>query len=82
MNFDFSDDQRAIKRTAREFLGSRYPAATVRASAEDERGFTDEQWQELVELGWAGAIVPEEQDGLGLGAVELVIIAEEMGYAL
>jgi alkylation response protein AidB-like acyl-CoA dehydrogenase len=82
MNFDFTDDQRAIKRTAREFLGSRYPAATLRALADDERGFTDEQWQELVELGWAGVIVPEELDGLGLGAVELVVIAEEMGYAL
>jgi alkylation response protein AidB-like acyl-CoA dehydrogenase len=82
VNFDFTDDQRAIKRTAREFLGSRYPAATVRSLAEDERGFTDEQWQELVELGWAGVIVPEERDGLGLGVVELVVIAEEMGYAL
>lgn len=82
MNFGFTDDQQAIKRTAREFLEARYPLATVRRLAEDERGFTDEQWQELVELGWAGVIVPEESDGLGLGAVELVVIAEEMGYAL
>ncbi len=82
MNFDFSDDQRAIKRTAREFLEARYPLATVRRLAEDERGFTDEQWAELVELGWSGVIVPEESGGLGLGAVELIVIAEEMGYAL
>ncbi len=82
MNFGFSDDQQAIKRTAREFLEARYPLATVRRLAEDERGFTDEQWAELVELGWAGVIVPEELDGLGLGTVELVVIAEEMGYAL
>jgi alkylation response protein AidB-like acyl-CoA dehydrogenase len=82
MNFEFSDDQRAIKRTAREFLEARYPLATVRRLAEDERGFTDEQWAELVELGWAGVIVPEESGGLGLGAVELIVIAEEMGYAL
>jgi alkylation response protein AidB-like acyl-CoA dehydrogenase len=82
VNFGFSDDEQAIKRTAREFLGSRYPAATVRALAESDRGFTDEQWQELVELGWSGVVVPEELDGLGLGAVELVVIAEEMGYAL
>jgi alkylation response protein AidB-like acyl-CoA dehydrogenase len=82
VNFGFSDDQQAIKRTAREFLESRYPAATMRRLAEDERGFTDEQWRELVELGWPGVIVPEESDGLGLGAVELVVIAEEMGYAL
>jgi alkylation response protein AidB-like acyl-CoA dehydrogenase len=82
MNFEFSDDQQAIKRTAREFLASRYPAATVRRLAEDDRGFTDEQWQELVELGWPGVIVPEERGGLGLGAVELAVISEEMGYAL
>jgi alkylation response protein AidB-like acyl-CoA dehydrogenase len=82
MNFSFSDDQQAIKRTAHEFLEARYPLSTVRALAEDERGFTDEQWGQLVELGWPGVIVPEESDGLGLGAVELVVIAEEMGYAL
>jgi alkylation response protein AidB-like acyl-CoA dehydrogenase len=82
MNFGFTDDQQAIKRTAREFLEARYPLATVRALAEDERGFTEKQWGELVELGWPGVIVPEELGGLGLGAVELVVIAEEMGYAL
>jgi alkylation response protein AidB-like acyl-CoA dehydrogenase len=82
MNFGFTDDQQAIKRTAREFLDARYPIARVRELAEDKRGFTDEQWAELVELGWPGVIVPEEHEGLGLGAVELVVIAEEMGYAL
>jgi alkylation response protein AidB-like acyl-CoA dehydrogenase len=82
MNFDFTDDQRAIKRTAREFLEARYPLATVRKLAEDGRGFTDRQWAEMVELGWAGVVVPEERGGLGLGAVELIVIAEEMGYAL
>ena len=82
MNFGFSDDQQAIKRTARDFLAARYPLATVRRLAEDDRGFTDEQWQELVELGWPGVIVPEDRGGLGLGAIELVVIAEEMGYAL
>ena len=82
MNFDFSDDQHAIKRTAREFLEARYPLATVRRLAEDERGFTGEQWTQLAELGWPGVIIPEERDGLGLGVVELVVIAEEMGYAL
>jgi alkylation response protein AidB-like acyl-CoA dehydrogenase len=82
MNFEFTDDQQAIKRTAREFLAARYKPEVVRDLAEDERGFTDEQWRELVELGWPGVIVPEEFGGLGLGAVELVVIAEEMGYAL
>ena len=45
MNFEFTDDQQAIKRTAREFLAARYKSEVMRALAEDERGFTDEQWR-------------------------------------
>jgi alkylation response protein AidB-like acyl-CoA dehydrogenase len=82
MNFDFTDDQRAIKRTANEFLAARYKPETIRELAESERGFTDQQWHEIAELGWPGVIVPEEHGGLGLGVVELVVIQEEMGYAL
>ena len=82
MNFDFTDDQQAIKRTAHDFLAARYKSELIRELAADERGFTDEQWSELSELGWPGVLVSEEHGGLGLGAVELVVIAEEMGYAL
>lgn len=82
MNFELTDDQRAIKRTARELLASRYRLETVRELAADARGFTDEQWQELSQLGWPGVVVPEDDGGLGLGAVELAVIHEEIGYAL
>jgi len=75
MNFDLSEDQRTIRSTAREFLAARYPPAEVRRLAlEDERGFTDAQWSEMVELGW-----PEIAE---LGTVEMVLVAEELGYAL
>jgi alkylation response protein AidB-like acyl-CoA dehydrogenase len=75
MNFDLSDDQREIKRTAREFLAARYPLSEVRRLAvDDERGWTDEQWNEIVELGW-----PEIAE---LGTVEMIVVAEELGYAL
>jgi alkylation response protein AidB-like acyl-CoA dehydrogenase len=75
MNFDLSDDQRTIKSTAREFLAARYALTEVRRLAlEDERGWTDAQWQEMVELGW-----PEIA---GIGTVEMIVVAEELGYAL
>ena len=82
MNFELTDDQLSIKRTARELLASRYRPETIRDLAADERGFTDEQWEELAQLGWPGVVVPEPDGGLGLGAVELVVIQEEIGYAL
>ena len=76
MNFDLSDDQQDIKRSAREMLAKRYPLEEVRRLAlEEERGFTDAQWDEMAELGW-----PDLLDDLGM--IELAVIAEELGYAL
>lgn len=72
MNFDLTEDQREIQRTAREWLASRYPIARVREIALD--GGTDATWDEIVELGWP--------DVAELGIVELAVVAEELGYAL
>jgi alkylation response protein AidB-like acyl-CoA dehydrogenase len=83
MRFELTDDQRAIQQTAREFLASRYPAEEIRRLAlEDERGFTDEQWAAIAELGWPALVVAEDDGGLGLGVVELAVLQEQLGYAL
>src|ERR687892_111253 len=81
MNFDFTDDQQAIKRTAGELLGERFKAERVRELAEAER-YDDETWKEVSELGWPGIFISEEYGGQGLGTVELIILMEELGYAL
>ena len=83
MNFELTDDQRAIQRTARDFLADAYPPAEVRRLAyETERGFTDEGWAAMCELGWPALLVPEEHGGLELGVVELAVVQEELGAAL
>jgi alkylation response protein AidB-like acyl-CoA dehydrogenase len=83
MNFELTDDQRAIQRTAREFLADAYPPAEVRRLAyETDRGFTDEGWAAICELGWPALLVPEEHGGLGLGVVELAVVQEELGVSL
>ena len=81
MNFDFSDDQHAIKRTAKDLLADRFKMERVRELA--EAGEYDEGvWNELCELGWAGIFIDESYGGQGLGIVELIILMEELGYAL
>ena len=81
MHFDFTDDQRSIKRTAKEFLAARYKPEKLRELAEAGE-YDNAIWDEMRELGWAGIFIDEEYEGQGLGAVELVILMEEMGYAL
>jgi alkylation response protein AidB-like acyl-CoA dehydrogenase len=83
MNFDLTDDQRSIQRTARDFLAARYKPEEIRRLAyETDRGFTDEGWAAICELGWPALLVAEEHGGLGLGVVELAVVQEELGGAL
>ena len=81
MNFDFTDDQQAIKRTARDFLADRVRPERLREHAEAGT-YDDGLWREMAELGWAGIFLPEEHGGQGLGVLELAILLEEAGYAL
>lgn len=83
MHFDFTDDQREIKRTARELLAARSSFERVRAVAESGDGAYDGAlWDELVGLGWTGIAIPEQHGGQGLGVLELTIVLEELGYAV
>jgi alkylation response protein AidB-like acyl-CoA dehydrogenase len=46
---------------------------------DDERGYSDELWNKMAELGWMGLMYPEEFGGAGLTMVDLVVVLEEMG---
>ena len=81
MNFDLSEDQHEIKRTARDLLAKRSGFDVVRRAAEGG-GEDTALWQELSELGWPGIAVGEEHGGSGLGMVELAVIAEELGFSV
>ena len=82
MDFHFSDDQDALRDGVRSFLAAEAAGAYVRAMAEDPRGFTDEFWAQVVELGWPGLHIAEEHGGSGYGLEELVVVVEELGRAV
>ncbi|MGZ6695189.1 MAG: acyl-CoA dehydrogenase family protein [Solirubrobacteraceae bacterium] len=78
MDFGLTDDQGAIRATARELLAERARPERVREHAEARRTDAD-LWRELCELGWPGIAIAEEHGGQGFGSVELAILAEELG---
>jgi alkylation response protein AidB-like acyl-CoA dehydrogenase len=51
----------------------------VREMEKSELGYTKEMWQQMAEMGWLGMGAPEDCGGLGLGTVDLVILAKELG---
>jgi alkylation response protein AidB-like acyl-CoA dehydrogenase len=80
MDFDLNDEQKEIKRVAHDLLAARSPFAKVRQSAETG-SYDEDLFRELVALGWPGIAVSAEHSGQGLGAVELAVLLEELGYA-
>jgi acyl-CoA dehydrogenase len=82
VNFDFSDEQKQLRDQARRFLGERCPPAAVRAVLEGSQSFDRELWRELGALGFLGAAIPEQYGGVGMGELELCVIAEELGRVL
>ncbi|HEX3431307.1 MAG TPA: acyl-CoA dehydrogenase family protein [Rhizomicrobium sp.] len=82
MNFDFSDEQKLLREQARKFLGGRCPPRRVRAVLESDAGYDRDLWKSIAGMGWLGTAIPESWGGLGLGALELCVIAEELGRVL
>lgn len=82
MDFELSDDQRQLQDSVRSVLERECPPGLVRAAYDGRRDEVNRLWKTISHLGWAAIEVPESLNGLGMGFVELSLIAEEMGRAV
>src|SRR5918995_4046078 len=79
MDFELSDDQLALRDGARELLDGLAPSTRVRTIVDAGGGVDHGLWKAMVEQGWTAVEVPEDRGGLGLGAVEVSVLVEEIG---
>lgn len=82
MNFEFSPEQVELRGTARRFLAKHCPPAAVRAALEGAAPYDAALWAGLADMGFLRCAIPETYGGLGLGYLELCVLAEEMGRVL
>ena len=82
MDFGFTEEQEALRKSAREFLTDRSTTALVRKLMDDKTGFDEGLWKEMSALGWMGTAIAESDGVLGLGLIELAVLSEEMGRAI
>ncbi len=82
MNFQFSEEQEALRDEARKFLAAQSGREKARAVMDGDATHDAALWRQVVELGWTGLRIPEEHGGLGLSILELCVLAEEVGRAL
>ncbi|MBW2559700.1 MAG: acyl-CoA/acyl-ACP dehydrogenase [Deltaproteobacteria bacterium] len=81
MDFTYTEEQRMMKDAAHGFLEKVCPNVEWYLEMDkDEKGYTDELWQGMAELGWMGIAFPEEYGGIGGDFLDLIVLLEEMGY--
>ncbi|MBL0917614.1 MAG: acyl-CoA dehydrogenase family protein [Hydrogenophaga sp.] len=78
MDFDFSDDQVALRDAVQKWVEKGYGFERRRAIVA-AGGFDRGAYGELAELGLAGLYVDEAHGGLGMGPVEAMVVMEALG---
>ncbi|WP_248915471.1 acyl-CoA dehydrogenase family protein [Pseudomonas moorei] len=84
MSLRYSDEQRLLADSARDFLAARSPVSAQRRLRDEAvaLGFEPQLWRDAVELGWSAIPFPEEFGGLDFGCKGLGPIFESMGRNL
>jgi alkylation response protein AidB-like acyl-CoA dehydrogenase len=81
VHLEFTTEQDELRDGVRTVLTGECPMSLVREVV--EKGATaDALWSRMVALGWPALTVPESAGGLGMGAVELAVVVEELGRAV
>ncbi|WP_243614183.1 acyl-CoA dehydrogenase family protein [Shimia aestuarii] len=82
MHFDLTEDRQMLADTLNRYLANQYGIEARNAAAYEAPFHDPSKWTEMVELGIAGALVPEEQGGFGGAGFDIAVVFEALGRAL
>lgn len=82
MNLTLSESQEAIAAAASEVFGRLVDPARIEKVEQTPDRFDRDLWAALANAGLLGVVVPEEHDGLGLGAIEFALVCEQLGRSV
>ena len=81
MDFEFTDDQLSLRDAVARWVDKGFTFERRHAIAK-KGGATRDVYGELAELGLTGLAIPEAHGGMGFGAVEAMVVLEELGRGL
>ncbi len=79
MDISLDSDQQMLHETAVTFAANVMTPARIRELEETDAGFDASVWKQIAEMGWAGALFPEQYGGSEASAVELALVVEALG---
>lgn len=79
-----TEEQTMLRDMAKQFFTEQVPVTNLRQLRDDkdQDGYDKQVWQQIVELGFSGILIPEEQGGTGFGPIGLGIVMQEAGRTL
>ena len=84
MKLILTEEQEFLRDTAKNFAQERTPVSHFRAlrDSNDQNLWDKDIWQEMVNLGWSGILIPEEFGGSNFGVAGISVILQECGKTL
>jgi alkylation response protein AidB-like acyl-CoA dehydrogenase len=82
VDLDFSEEQQMIVDMTRSMLEEHSPVDVVRTMEDDPKGYPDELWKQMGELGLNGILIPESHGGGGMTLFDAALVYEELGRAM
>ena len=84
MKLILTEEQEFLRNTAKDFAQERTPITHFRSLRDnkDENLWDKDIWQEMVNLGWSGILIPEEFGGSDFGVAGISVILQECGKTL
>jgi alkylation response protein AidB-like acyl-CoA dehydrogenase len=82
MDFNYTDEQNALRDTLTRFIAKDYPFEARRALAKSADGFSRAHWKQFAELGLLALPFPEDFGGLNGNAVDTMLVMEAFGRGL
>lgn len=76
MDFSFTDEQKMLRQTARQFVDAEIMPHIAKWDAEGT--FDEAIWKKLADLGFLGVCIPEKYGGSGMDYNSLAILCEEL----
>jgi len=79
-----NEEQAMIRDQAKAWASEQAPVQLFREMRDsaNPQAFTQSTWQQMVDLGWSGILIPEQYGGSDLGYLTFGIILEELGRQL
>ena len=82
MDFALNAEQQMLQESARRFFADHHPLVRARRALPWSDAAQQRLWADMAAMGWMALLLPEAQDGLGLGLTEASLLAEESGRQL